>query len=397
MPGWAKVGNFSCHEPSGIRYELQWLKRLTIHTLKTTIRTTGDYPGKHCCITFVLMSKAPADKLNDKYLRLFGIPISVVALLLSQMPFFFPGRWDLFWRYTFVSILFTGLMWEISRFVLIRVRQRFPDLSQTRQRIAWTMLLFVVQLGIGQALITKAVIDLGWASISTLSFFQIWITNFAYSLFFIVVISSIYEAIYFSGQYKLAIQKAEQLKKQQAQNRLDALKSRVNPHFLFNSLTTLSALIGEDALRAEHFVDELSKVYRYLLRAGSQAVTTLGEECQFAESYAFLLKNRFEEGAFSFSDNCRAESRSPKQFIIPVLTLQNALDYLVRTQNTPLHIQMHVSNMQLRISCTNHPKSLAFDTHATDWKQLESQGASQTVRQEELEISIPIAPNPEWI
>jgi hypothetical protein len=342
------------------------------------------------------MSKAPADSLNDKYLRLFGIPISVMALLLAQMPFYFPGRWDLFWKFAVISILFTGLMWEISRWVLIRVRRKFPDLLQTRQRIIWTMVLFVVQLGIGQAMITKVVIDLGLASISTLSFFQIWITNFAYSLFFIVVISSIYEAIYFSGKYKLAIQKAEQLKKQQAQNRLDALKSRVNPHFLFNSLTTLSALIGEDAPRAEHFVDELSKVYRYLLRAGSQVAATLGEECQFAESYAFLLKNRFEEGTFSFSDNCRAESRSPRQFIIPVLTLQNTLDYLVRTQNTPLHIQMEVSNMQLRISCMDHPKSLAFDTHATDWQQLENHGATQVVRDGELEIRIPIAPNPEW-
>lgn len=112
-------------------------------------------------------------------------------------------------------------------------------------------------------------------------------------------LSSIYEAIYFFDQYKIARQKAEQLQTNQAQQKLDALKSRVNPHFLFNSLTTLSALIGEDPRRAEQFVDELSKVYRYLLRAGRQPLATLAEELQFAQSYSFLLKNRFEAGAFT--------------------------------------------------------------------------------------------------
>jgi len=87
------------------------------------------------------------------------------------------------------------------------------------------------------------------------------------------------------SQYKLAIQKAELLKRQQAQKKLDALKSRVNPHFLFNSLTTPSALISEDTRLAEQFVDELSKVYRYLQRAGRQPEASLNDEPQFAKSY----------------------------------------------------------------------------------------------------------------
>ena len=362
-------------------------------------------PGRYICPMF----HTPVDSLNDKYLRLFGIPISVVILLLAQMPFFYPGRWDLFWKYAVIGIVFTGLMWEISRLVLIRVRRRFPDLSQTRQRIGWMFLLFVLQLGIGQALIVKATFALGLAKIATLPFFKIWLINFAWSLFFIVVISSTYEAIYFFSQYKLAVQKAEHLKKQQVQQQLETLKNRVNPHFLFNSLTTLSALIGEDAAQAEQFVDELSKVYRYLLRAGRQPAASLGDELQFADSYAFLLKTRFEAGSFSMdTDRCRTarnlsqSDKDPKPISdtalldrqLPVLSLQNALDYLVRTQNAPLHIRIDPNGQYLRIVCQNQPKSLSFDVSNNDWLQLENNGATQETQSGKLTILIPFTSNP---
>lgn len=338
--------------------------------------------------------------LNDKYLRLFGIPLSVITLLLAQMPFFYPNRWDLFWKYTLISVFFIGLMWEISRVVLIRVRRQFPDLEQTKQRIGWMFLLFTIQLAVGQALITQVVIWMGLASVRSLSFAQIWLINFACSLFFIVLVSSAYEAIYFFNQYKIAFLKSEHLKKQQAQQQFEALKNRVNPHFLFNSLTSLSALIGEDPRRAEQFVDELSKVYRYLLRAGRQTTATLWEELQFAASYTFLLKSRFEEGAFSFTSHCPGDPKMPEQYEtfdlnLPVLSLQNALDYLVRTQNTPLHIQVEIIKDQLRISCKDQRKSRAFDaTSNADWEQLERNGAAQVPHFGRFEILIPFTSKP---
>lgn len=339
------------------------------------------------------MSSNPVHTLNDKYLRLYGIPISVIALLLAQMPYYFPGRWDLFVKYVLIGIFFTASMWEVSRVVLVRVRHQFPSLDQTRQRVVWMFLLFTVQLGIGQALITQTVISMGLAATSTFSFFQIWLINFACSLFFIVVISSVYEAIYFFEQYRNALQKAEHLKKQQVQQRLEALKSRVNPHFLFNSLTTLSALIGEDAARAERFVDELSKVYRYLLRAGRQTAISLQEELSFVKAYAFLLKNRFEAGAFSLQIQSE-QLLNASDHSLPALSLQNALDYLVRTQNIPLHIGLRAEAHQLEISCPHQPKSLSFSAPDADWHALETQAARQAVQDGELKIWIPFIANP---
>ena len=332
-----------------------------------------------------------ANTLNDKQLRLWGIPLSVLLLLLLQMPVYFPGRWDLLWKYIAISVPYTSLIWEVSRWLLIQVRHRYPAIEQTRKRVLGMFLSFFVVVCIGQALMIALVMALKLESPGWVSPLRTWLINTASSLFFIALIGGVYEAMYFFGQYKSVVQKAEHLKKQQVQQQLDALKSRVNPHFLFNSLTTLSALIGEDAPRAERFVDELSKVYRYLLRAGRQPRVTLGEELQFAESYVFLLKNRFEEGAFSLD----VKSGAPLDFnqTLPALTLQNALDYLVRTQNLPLRIEVEMFDHHLQIGCDHRPKSISFDVPDNDWRHLESHGAMQRSHEGQKILEIPFSQN----
>jgi hypothetical protein len=333
------------------------------------------------------MANPTVTSLNDKWLRLFGIPISVFAVLLAQMPHYFPGRWDLFWRYVFISLIFTSLMWEIARWIFLRVRRQYPSVGQTARRIVVMFLCFSVQLGIGQAILSKLMLDFRWSE-TTEPYWKIWLVNFASSLFFIVLICAIYEVIYFFSQYKISLLRAEELKKQQAQQRLDALKTRVNPHFLFNSLTTLSALIGEDAPKAERFVDELSKVYRYLLRAARQPSVALSEELKFAESYAFLLKNRFGDGAFSLSTNLPS-APAELDLTMPTLSLQNAIDYLVRTQNLPLNIEVKLLEKQLQVTCGHQPKTIAFDVPDNDWRQLEAAGAWAKPHGGRLEITIP--------
>lgn len=358
----------------------------------TSCRPGFLFSGRHLYIC--RMSNDTVSTLNDKYLRLFGLPLSVIAVLLAQMPFYFPGRWDLFCRYFFISLIFTVLIWEVARLILLRVRRRFPNLEQTKQRILWMLFNFVVVIGIGQGILSKMMLGFRWAE-TTEPFWTVWLVNFASSLFFIVLLSSIYEAAYFFGQYKTSLQLAEELKKRQAKTSLDALKNRVNPHFLFNSLTTLSALIGEDARLAERFVDELSKVYRYLLRTGRQPTVAVGEELQFAESYVFLLKNRFEEGAFSLEVKSGGDLKSlpDSEQMLPTLTLQNALDYLVRTQHLPLHISVDAMGSEICIACAYRPKSLSFDTPDNDWRYLAAHGAKQEARSGQLTIQVPFTQN----
>ncbi len=69
--------------------------------------------------------------------------------------------------------------------------------------------------------------------------------------------------VYYFQKWKNVEVAAERLKKENLQSQLESLKQQVNPHFLFNSLNTLSSLIRKDVDKAEEFLDEMSKVYRY--------------------------------------------------------------------------------------------------------------------------------------
>jgi two-component system LytT family sensor kinase len=336
------------------------------------------------CI-FVFMS---VHTLNDRYLRLIGIPLSVFALLMSQMPIYFPGRYDLLWKYFVLSLVYTWLLWEVARWWMIRIRKQYPRLEQTSRRILIMLAVFTLVVGVGQVLITGLIVFWHLESPSWISAERTWLVNFGSSLFFVALVAGIYEARYFFSQYRLALQRNEHLKTLQTQQKLDALKSRVNPHFLFNALTTLSALIGEDPARAEQFVDELSRVYRYLLRAGRQSEVTLMEELQFVESYAFLIKNRFSEQAFSL----KAPKLEPhlSGYLLPALTLQNAVDYLLRTQNTPLHITLEHQAKQLLVKCPNQPKVRSVEVVDHDWRQLSAQGVTLHQDEQFLYLNIPL-------
>ena len=122
------------------------------------------------------------------------------------------------------------------------------------------------------------------------------------------------------------------------QQEFDVLKEKVNPHFLFNSFNTLSSLITEDKNQAEKFLDELSKVYRYLLRNNESGMSTVEEESKFIRSYAKLLQTRFTDG---FKMDIEIDP-AIKDKEIPSLSLQllveNAVKHNIISKQQPVHV-----------------------------------------------------------
>jgi hypothetical protein len=90
--------------------------------------------------------------------------------------------------------------------------------------------------------------------------------------------------------------KAYLLEKEKTLVQFESLKQQLNPHFLFNSLTSLRSLIRIDGKTATHFLDGLSKTYRYLLKSGDSELVTLEEELNFVHTFTELQKTRFKEG-----------------------------------------------------------------------------------------------------
>ncbi|ULQ52949.1 ligand-binding sensor domain-containing protein [Flavihumibacter fluvii] len=134
--------------------------------------------------------------------------------------------------------------------------------------------------------------------------------------------------------------RAQNLEKEKALVMFEGLKQQLNPHFLFNSLSSLGSLIRTDQALAASFLDSLSKIYRYILQNHENDLTTLDKEIQFVTSYIRLLETRFQKG---LQININIEPSRLSQKIVPV-TLQNMIDNAIKhnmiDEDRPLYIDI---------------------------------------------------------
>jgi LytS/YehU family sensor histidine kinase len=155
-----------------------------------------------------------------------------------------------------------------------------------------------------------------------------------------MVATTMWETVYTFKQWNLSIAEKEKLEQLTIQYEFDTLKSQVNPHFLFNCFNTLSSLISEDRKQAEVFLNELSKVYRYLLRNNENGLSTLKSEIQFINSYYKLLQTRHGE-ALQMTIEI---DKKYEEYLLPSLTLQllveNAVKHNQLSKNRPLLIDV---------------------------------------------------------
>lgn len=152
--------------------------------------------------------------------------------------------------------------------------------------------------------------------------------------------------------YQLASKKAaqaEQLQRDYAQVRLLALRSQINPHFLFNSLSVLSSLVHVNAELSEKFIVQLSKAYRYILDQKDLELVPLREELDFLDAYFFLLQIRFEQKV-QLNKQINIDVAAYK---LPPLTLQllveNAVKHNKMSMAEPLIINIKNINSSLII------------------------------------------------
>jgi ligand-binding sensor domain-containing protein len=141
--------------------------------------------------------------------------------------------------------------------------------------------------------------------------------------------------------------KAQLLEKEKATVMYESLKQQLNPHFLFNSLTSLGSLIHIDPKAAARFLDSLSKTYRYILKSSEREVVPLAEELKFGETYVSLQKTRFGEG---FQVNFKVDEADLHRKIVPV-TLQNLIENAIKhniiDDESPLVVDVFVENASL--------------------------------------------------
>ncbi|WP_158563326.1 sensor histidine kinase [Chitinophaga silvatica] len=156
-----------------------------------------------------------------------------------------------------------------------------------------------------------------------------------------LLVVGLYEGLYYISQWKNLFIESERLKKSNLDSQYKFLKDQIKPHFLFNSLNTLSSLISTNPEKAEEFVEEMAAVYRYLLKKNRKELTTFKEERIFLESYLLMLRTRFED---SLRVNI-AVSESKEEYLLPPFVLQilieNAVKHNIVSKDKPLTINIY--------------------------------------------------------
>ena len=254
----------------------------------------------------------------------------------------------------FLWSLLTGIItWETNRAVVLFFNQRYPFGKISAERL-------------GKEAFVVFIVNSLVYGISIGFFFLLTPETAPPRLYLILglfdrflhgmLVAAFYELLLFMEALRKATQEAEQLKKINVMMQLESLKSQVKPHFLFNSLNTLTGLVEKDTPGAVKFIAELSNVYRYLLQSSEKELIQLSQELQFTQAYFFLLQTRFGGGI-------RLQVNVDEKYLthfIPPLTLQMLLENAVKHNQVsvrkPLLVTIKGEKTELVVTNNFQPK-----------------------------------------
>ncbi len=173
------------------------------------------------------------------------------------------------------------------------------------------------------------------------------------TIFFVILSKS------FMSRLLDAEKEIQKVKHEADKSKFETLKSQINPHFLFNSLNSLSSLIHIDIDKADEFTNKLSSIYRYVLDHQDDELVTLKEEIGFVEKYSSLQSIRFDNNFSIEIDNI---SDYQDMLIIPLslqLVLENVFKHNIISEKTRIAISICVSDNYIVIK---NNKNLKNDT-----------------------------------
>jgi len=176
-------------------------------------------------------------------------------------------------------------------------------------------------------------------------------------------------AYFFYSNWSNAIDREQQLREENLKYRYRTLKSQVNPHFLFNSLNTLSEIIYVDIRKADHYIHELASMYRYILDNEEKDLISLEEEIQFVNLYFDLQKERDGNRI-----QLAVDLPNPREFkIIPIslqILIENALKHNSASDDAPLNIHIYKNNEYVIVTNNIRKRSTMITSRGTGLSNL---------------------------
>ena len=263
-------------------------------------------------------------------LGIFSIATIVKILFFSEQSFL----WHI--GTSLIGLFFLTFFGFTVRAIDIALDRKFPFEKNVAKRIFLQFIITLFVLVAIRLLSVPLIIKILPVTFSK----EIWVASFVINIFMVLsLILSIF-GYHFFVRWKAEKILATELEKEKAQVQYDNLKNQLNPHFLFNALSSLNSLIFENPQLASDFLQQLSKVYRYVLENKEKNAVSLQTEIDFVSHYVKLLETRFGDGLkviFEVSDDVK------EKMIVPVtlqILIENAAKHNTTSKDSPLVIRI---------------------------------------------------------
>ncbi len=300
--------------------------------------------------------------LDDRAIKLFGVPL--LGIIIPNITGLITNN-----RYSFIEllgcyaffILVSFIIWQGNVWLIYYVRRKFkPRYNKYSKIISILFGANILYSGVTSVLLLS-----GWKLLSkeTHDNWSPILNSTVIIIISAMFITSLYENMFLNQERVDNLSTVEQLNIAKAQAELEALKNQIDPHFIFNSLNTLSYLITKDPLNARLYNDTLAKVYRYILSNKEKDLVLLKEEIEFISNYFYLIKIRFSDAVNMMIE---INDLAAEDFLIPPISMQalieNAIKHNDFNDKIPLGIKVSISSNYVIVKNEVNPKNYAVPT-----------------------------------
>jgi two-component system, LytTR family, sensor kinase len=305
--------------------------------------------------------------IENKYVQRVGITVVIAAVGWAVRDALMPDM-KLFQHVvaTIAFIVFIQLVWEIYERVHCALNRLMPF-----SRYLYGRILVQLASGVAMMMVLRTVMMYPLQHRFPEVFGDdVMAVMFIAHICIAIAINMIFISAHFIRQWKEELLRVARVEKEKAQLHYHHLKNQVNPHFLFNALASLDALVKTDPALASHYINHLSKVYRYVLDHEEREVVGLQLELDFIQHYIALQRIRFREALIV--DIALSADAGEKKIVLVTLQMliDNAIKHNEVHRDRPLTIRIFDRDNVLVVTNNIQPRALLEPSTRQGLRQL---------------------------
>lgn len=279
----------------------------------------------------------------------FGVGIPLLFNLYGPVPAFSRVWW--LGQAAFLALAF--VLWHGNRWLLFATAGRFDWLERPWSRVGRLLLGIVLFTAPLTIVVSSTWYVLGRGEPVARSVVQgLVLTN----IVCVVFVSHVYETVLLLKARADDLVKVAQSEQARVESQLLALRRQIDPHFLFNSLNTMSALLDEDPARARRFNEHLAAMLRYLLDTGERQLVAIDDELAFVGRYTELMSMRFGDAVhFDIERDATARGAVPPTSV--QLLVENAIAHNCLSEAEPLHVRIEILGSRVTVGHSHRPRA----------------------------------------